>query len=345
MGWRKVSISIGSFLLLSGLLWLSTFAFPREAKAGYGEVGEKFDYLWYVCSTFRSESGTNPYSEPECQELGLDYQTLTTGNFEWSIECDGPGCAVWYRNYVVPPVGVISYTLSCAMSGFVDDQGAGSGTFGHTANDSVSVHGDHEGTMGPGFVGLAFLQYWHVAYAVYGHDMGGNIHDPFFDWFDNGPSTTYEGWYVESTITSSGSQVHSLAAGDCYVSDWEGTYVPPTPTPAPTPTSGYPIWPSPVPFPTITATVTPVPPWPVDIGYTPSVTDTSCYVFIGSVPETATQWLDVFGIPHPEYDDIGVCVEPFDMSMSVGEWDVGRLAWLLASLGLVVGVWRMFTGG
>jgi hypothetical protein len=306
---------LASFAAIVAVSWLPVLAdYPDGVKA---------DYKFYVCTTFRSESGTNPYSEPECQELPLDSVTLDSAAFEWSMIC-GPGtCQQWYRNYIVPPEGVIDFTVSCALSGFVDDQGLGSGSFGHQRNDAVSIHGDNDGTtMGLGFTGLAFITYSHVAFSTYGHDAGDNSHDPFYDYLDGGPdSAGYQGWYIETTATTSGSDVTVSAAGNCYVDSWTGPYIPPTPTPTPffTATPWWFTLPTPVPW------LTPAPwvmtPEPGDFFTEPGVE--TCYVIF---PARSFGPITVFGYDIGfAWDAYEFCVTEVDLTLSFLGFEFGSI--------------------
>lgn len=343
-------ISILWFSRVFGLLLLCLSFSPHRAKADYPE-GVKFDYKWYVCTTGRTATNV-PWVEPSCQEIPIDYDTLDGAAFSWSAAV-GPGTFnSWERRYIVVPEGVDSFRLSCVVSGAVIDDGFGAGTYNMVSGQN-GVHLTKSGaSQGAGFSGLNF--YWYTHTVGLGHDMGSNENDPFYSWVTDQGSTLSGrplGSYVETTVSTTGNQVTATVEGDCYVDTWTGGYEVPTPTPTivdptatplpeATPTLG--VFPTPVGFPTPLPTPVPVPTWDVDIGYTPTVSETTCYVFIPAVPLTTTQWLDLFNIPVPTYDDVGVCVEPFDMAMIVGPWNVGRLAWLLISVALVVGVWRMF---
>lgn len=343
-------------LLLSGCLSLCLFFFLHDtAQAGWPVGGRDYSE-WYVCTSVRIDEATEPWSEPDCTEITW-FNSLVSDVISGISNCSGVNCNVWGRFYIVPASGVLDMNLSCEFA----DIGTGStpiNTFAWTETDSHTtragpgtITGDHSTTYTPVYTGT------HIS----GADLWTNsAHDPVARWGLN-PLLSNE---IGFTLFSGTNNASAGAEGrfDCVIVSWQGEWeVNPTPTPAPTPTivdptatpsptltpvatntpSGFPdlvLWPTLTPGPT----PTPVPEWDIDVVYTPTVDDPSCYVFIPALPMTTTQWLELFNLPVPDYDDIGVCIEPFEMEFVVGEWDVGRLALLLVSVGLVVGVWRMF---
>jgi hypothetical protein len=311
-------------------------AFSWEAaRADYPE-GVKNNGLWYVCSTGRVSSGVNPYDEPECQQLTV-YPDESSDGVEYGAAC-GPGtCAEWYQVYFVPPVGVSSFDITCALSGFVNDEGLGAGTFSHTRG-SLGSHLSSSGTtVGSGYVGLAFYTYTHTL-AGDAHDAGSNTHDPFYDFVANGPdSSGYNGFYVQLHTNTSGTQVNTGVSGTCFLTSWEGSYVPPTVTPTPYPTST----PVTTPTPWLGAINTPVPfattiPWvatpePIDFGSSPN--DEVCYTLIpGFSYGPVTFFGYEFGI---EWLYQELCVTEYTLSWTVFGINYGTWATALMLVGAI----------
>lgn len=328
-----------------GLLLLCLSLYPHSVQAQWPAGGRDFTN-WYVCITFRSESASNEWSRPLCEEMTW-FNSVISDVYRVETQCADPGCQEWVRMYVMPAIGVTAFTLSCDV---------GSSHLNTASNTTISFTelSTHLSRAGPSSTSKPVGSYVYTGTHISGVDLWTNQeHDVVFYWDFVDHFTPLELALQLSAVTSQPSS-GALVAADCVILDWDGewdvsptltptaTAVDPTATPSPvwTPTPGG--FPTPITFPTPVPTPVPVPTWDVDIGYTPTVTDTTCYVFIPAVPLTTTQWLDLFNIPVPTYDDVGVCVEPFEMAMIVGPWNIGRLAWLLVAVALVVGVWRMF---
>lgn len=343
MRWNRSTLCS---LLAGGCLLLSWLFFPETVQAAWPITGRDFTDF-YTCSSYRSSS-TGPWSEPECTVVTW-FNELISDVIETDAECEDVGCSLWVRRYIVPAIGVQSFAWSCEYSDILFESAS-------LTNVSFIESSSHLVRAGPGSTtgnGVATYNLVYSATHTSGVDLWTNLaHDPYYQWTGDHTGGVANGqlaWQVFAGTSQNNGLAH--ATTNCIIFDWQGEWAPePTPTPGPTstpsatpvatPTFSY--WPTLIPWATAIPTVTLVPAWDVDIGFSPTVSDTECYVFIGSIPVTTTDWLEFLGLPVPTYDDVGICVEPFDMDMQVGPWDIGRLAYLLVAVGCVVAVWRMF---
>ena len=321
------------------------------ARAGYPEDVKK-NYVWYVCTTY-TNSGSVAFSEPSCQELafGISAPYWDSISFEGQETC-GPGsCSLWVRRYVVPPVGVASFRLSCAVSAHTNDQGLGAGSAQVRRGTVDSAHISTSGTN-LGVDGAGLTTYWFTHTTGTGHDFGSNTHDPFYDWLSNGGKTTgYKGAYVETVQTTSGTQVDTLAGLDCILDAMTGSYTAPTPTPTRTNTP-VPVTPTPTSTPTpgpATPTPTRTPGgWPTPLPWIPTPrpggitygepSEPSCYVLLPSFGPYTANPMSIFEFDFG-WEEAELCVSEVAVGIEIFGWDIGAWAMTLltiAGLGVVI---------